>query len=119
MDDANPAQIKNILEKLHVGYTGAMGTNAKMMAEQFRIPLDFTYGVIDKCILKALIGKDTLIITSGGMVEHSVSRIGAYGKESGAKIEVVKLLPAESSLDSDRHAIFGQKDSTKQIEMAQ
>ncbi len=107
VDDANPAQIEGILEKLHVDYVGAMGTNAKMMAEQFRIPLDFTYGVIDKCILKALIGKNSIIMTSGGMIEHSVHRICTYGKDSGAMIEVVKLHPAEGGLNSDRCVELG------------
>jgi len=100
VDGANPALIKGILEKLHVGNTGAMGTNAKALAEQARIPLDFTYGVIDKCILKALIGKDSLIMTSGGMIEHSVHRVSTYGKDSGAMIEVVKLHPVEEGLNS-------------------
>ena len=31
-----------------------MGTRAKHYAENSHIHLDFTYGVIDKCILKAL-----------------------------------------------------------------
>jgi cobalt/nickel transport system ATP-binding protein len=97
VDGADGARIWNILEKLHVSYTGAMGTNAKMMAEHARIPLDFTYGVIDKCILKALIGKNSLIITSGGMVDHSLRRIQAYGEESGAKIEAIRLDPPEKS----------------------
>ncbi len=100
VDGANPAQIKGILEKLHVGNTGAMGTNAKALAEQARIPLDFTYGVIDKCILKALIGEGSLIMTSGGMIEHSVHRISTYGIDSGAMIEVVKLHPVEEGLNS-------------------
>jgi len=43
-----------------------MGTNAKALAKQAGIILDFTYGVIDKCILKSLSGKDSLIMTSGG-----------------------------------------------------
>jgi len=68
-----------------------MGTNAKALAKQAGIILDFTYGVIDKCILKSLSGKDSLIMTSGGMVDHSVKRIQTYCEESGAKIEVVKL----------------------------
>ena len=112
--------IKVILEKAHVSYTGAMGTNAKIMAEHARIPLDFTYGVIDKCILKALTGKASLIMTSGGMVDHSVKRIRAYCEESGAKIEAVKLSSlAESSVSSDRREISSQKDSTKPVEVAQ
>ena len=112
--------IKGILEKSRVSYTGAMGTNAKIMAEQARIPLDFTYGVIDKCILKALTGKNSLIMTSGGMVDHSIKRIRVYCEESGAKIEAVKLSSlAESSVSSDRREISSQKDSTKPAEVAQ
>jgi len=119
VDDASPAQIKCILNKPHVSYTGAMGTNAKALAEQARIPLDFTYGVIDKCILKALTGKTSLIMTSGGMVDHSVKRIQAYCEESGAKIEVVNLSSlAESSVNSDKQVVLSQTDSTKPIEVA-
>ncbi len=120
VDKVGPEEIKSILDESHVSYTGAMGTNAKMLAEQVGIHLDFTYGVIDKCILKALTGKASLIMTSGGMVDHSVKRIRAYCEESGAKIEVVKLYsPAESSVNSDRRKILSQKDSTKPIEATQ
>jgi cobalt/nickel transport system ATP-binding protein len=120
VDEVSPEEIKGILNKLHVSYTGAMGTNAKVLAEQARIHLDFTYGVIDKLILKALIGKASLIMTSGGMVDHSVKRIRAYCEESGAKIEVVKLSSlVESSVNSASREILSQKDSTKPIEAAQ
>jgi len=122
VDKAGPEDVKRILEKSHVSYTGAMGTNAKMLAEQARIPLDFTYGVIDKCILKALTGKTSLILTSGGMVDHSVKRIQDYCKESGAniEIEVVRLSSIEESgANSDKQKILSQKDSTKPIEVAQ
>jgi cobalt/nickel transport system ATP-binding protein len=84
-------QIPEILEETGADYTGAMGTSAKVMAEQSSIPLDFTYGVIDKCILKALTGKSSLIMTSGGMVDHALQRIEAYGRESGAEIAAVKI----------------------------
>ena len=84
-------QIPQILEKTGVDYTGAMGTSAKVMAERSMIPLDFTYGVIDKCILKALTGKSSLIMTSGGMVDHALQRIEAYCRESGAEISAVKI----------------------------
>jgi len=49
--------------------------------------------VIDKCILKALIGKNTLIMTSGGMVEHTMKRIDDYCRESGAAIKAIRLQP--------------------------
>jgi cobalt/nickel transport system ATP-binding protein len=116
VDGADGAKIKNILEKSRVSYTGAMGTNAKVMAEHAGIPLDFTYGVIDKCILKALIGKNSLIMTSGGMVEHSLRRIQAYSEESGAKIEVIRLDPPEKS--SAGAGSMRQEGATKPAEVA-
>ncbi|MCK9442009.1 MAG: ATP-binding cassette domain-containing protein [Methanothrix sp.] len=91
VDGADPESIIDILEKSHLSYSGAMGPNAKVVAERSGIPLDFTYGVIDKCILKAIIGKSSLIMTSGRMMDRAMSRIRTYGKESGVEIEVIKL----------------------------
>ena len=68
-----------------------MGTRAKQCAENFQIRLDFTYGVIDKCILKALLGEDSLILTTESMVQRVNQRIEAYGKESGIHIQVSLL----------------------------
>ena len=70
---------------------GAMGTRAKQRAENERIQLDFTYGVIDKCILKALLGEDSLIMTTENMVDRVYRRIDAYVKESGIPV-VVKMM---------------------------
>ena len=70
---------------------GAMGTRAKQHAENSRIPLDFTYGVIDKCILKALLGENSLILTTESMVRRVSQRVDAYGKESGIIISVQPL----------------------------
>ncbi len=55
-----------------------MGTRAKQRAENERIRLDFTYGVIDKCILKALLGEDSLIMTTESMVNRVYQRVDAY-----------------------------------------
>jgi cobalt/nickel transport system ATP-binding protein len=70
---------------------GAMGTRAKQHAENSRIALDFTYGVIDKCILKALLGGDSLILTTESMVRRVSQRVDAYGQESGIIIPVQPL----------------------------
>jgi cobalt/nickel transport system ATP-binding protein len=72
---------------------GAMGTRAKQCASNEHIPLDFTYGVIDKCILKALLGEDTLILTTESMVERVYTRVDAYVTESGIHITVNPLAP--------------------------
>jgi cobalt/nickel transport system ATP-binding protein len=70
---------------------GAMGTRAKQGAAQEQIALEFTYGVIDKCILRALRGQDSLILTTAGMVSRVSVRVEAYCKESGNTISVVSL----------------------------
>jgi cobalt/nickel transport system ATP-binding protein len=92
VDEAGEEEVVTMLEGISVDFKGAMGTSAKVVAEKCGISIDFTYGVIDKCILKALIGKDTIIMTSGGMVDHTLQRIRDYGQESGTKIEAVRLL---------------------------
>jgi cobalt/nickel transport system ATP-binding protein len=74
---------------------GAMGTRAKQCAEQAQISLDFSYGVIDKCILRALRGEDTLIVTSSSMVARIHTRVTEYCLESGNTIRVDSLLPLE------------------------
>ncbi len=81
--------IKSLREK--VDYIGAMGTSAKIRAAREKINLDFTYGVIDKCILKALAGKSSLILTSEGMVNHTFTRIRDYGIEAGLYLEAKQI----------------------------
>ncbi|MCK9441284.1 MAG: ATP-binding cassette domain-containing protein [Methanothrix sp.] len=92
VDEVEGEEIRAMLDKIPAGFKGAMGTSAKVMAERCGITIDFTYGVIDKCILKALIGKNSIIMTSGGMVDHTLQRIKDYGQESGTKIEAIRLL---------------------------
>jgi cobalt/nickel transport system ATP-binding protein len=70
---------------------GAMGTRAKQRAAAEGLPLDFSYGVIDKCILKALNGRSSLILTVGGMVAQVERRVAGFREESGAAIEVQRL----------------------------
>ena len=77
------SQIRDLATPLGIG---AMGTRAKQYAEHAEIPLDFSYGVIDKCILRALRGDDAFIITSSGMVERIQMRINAYSLESSNAI---------------------------------
>lgn len=73
---------------------GAMGTRAKQCAAKEHLALEFTYGVIDKCILRALRGQDSLILTTNAMVNCVEARVEAYCKESGTTISVAPALPA-------------------------
>ncbi len=70
---------------------GAMGTRAKQCAGKEQLALEFTYGVIDKCILRALRGQDSLILTTSSMAGRVAVRVEAYCKESGNTISVVNL----------------------------
>ncbi len=90
-DELVPEKAVELVGKVGADYTGAMGTSAKLMVEKAEIPVDFTYGVIDKCILKALTGKSCLVLTSQGMLGHVQKRIEAYSEESGAQINSVDL----------------------------
>jgi len=85
------AEVREALAEARADYTGAMGSSAKILAQEVGIAPDFTYGVIDKCILKALAGKSSLILTSGGMVQHTQKRIGEYCRDAGVEISVVRL----------------------------
>jgi cobalt/nickel transport system ATP-binding protein len=79
---------------------GTMGTRAKQRALQEQLTVEFTYGVIDKCILRALRGQDSLILTTGSMAGRVVTRVDAYCKESGNTITVLSLGSSEQSPSS-------------------
>jgi cobalt/nickel transport system ATP-binding protein len=70
---------------------GAMGTRAKQQAKDHQIILDFTYGVIDKCILKALLGENSVILTTGTMVQRVFDRVENFSLENGVIIPVSML----------------------------
>jgi cobalt/nickel transport system ATP-binding protein len=91
VDKANQQDVSGWFALRQKVSVGAMGTRAKQHAETSRIKLDFTYGVIDKCILKTLLGEDTLIMTTDSMVKRVTQRVDAYCQESGIRIMVNHL----------------------------
>jgi cobalt/nickel transport system ATP-binding protein len=74
---------------------GAMGTRAKQHAADTNVPLDFTYGVIDKCILRAIIGESSLILTSTPMVRRVEQRVREFDTVSGIRIAVDEIIVDE------------------------
>ncbi len=72
---------------------GAMGTRAKEVAAGESITLEFTYGVIDKCILNSLLGEDSLILTTTAMVKRVFDRVEWFGREHGISIRVSGFPP--------------------------
>ncbi|MDO5846256.1 MAG: ABC transporter ATP-binding protein, partial [Methanocorpusculum sp.] len=73
------------------GHIGAMGTRAKKMCHIAGISPDYTYGVIDKCLLLAMTEENSLIFTCGGMIERVELRTRMFFDESGVKIDVVRV----------------------------
>ncbi len=79
---------------------GGMGTRAKQCASDMMIPLDFTYGVIDKCILKALLGEDSLILITGSMVQRVHERVDEFCRENRVTIRVSMLAPVSKTREN-------------------
>jgi cobalt/nickel transport system ATP-binding protein len=88
VDSSTPGLLAEWLAS-HQGVSiGAMGTRAKQHAADNHIALDFTYGVIDKCILRAIIGESSLILTSTGMVRRVEQRVLEFDMVSGIRVPV-------------------------------
>lgn len=81
--------LKSFLQRGTVEVVGGMGSFAKKTADDYGIHLTYTYGVIDKCLLKAISGKSSLIITAGGMIQRVHDRVDEFNHESGKKVEIV------------------------------
>ena len=111
IDEGCNIPLDTLVPKLKDMVVGAMGTRAKQRANEEDLALEFTYGVIDKCILRALRGQDSLILTIGSMVERIAIRVEAYCEESGNAINLVFIntaLPVLKGGVNDGEA--GQKD---------
>ena len=90
-DNTQPGSIGRIISDKNITAVGAMGSKAKLMAEIEEIEPDFTYGVIDKCLLKSINNKNSLIITSGGMIKRVHDRIFEFNRESMRNITIIDL----------------------------
>ncbi|MBN1432970.1 MAG: ATP-binding cassette domain-containing protein [Methanomicrobiaceae archaeon] len=88
-DRLGDESLKKYLEGDRIDFVGAMGSYAKKRAENDGVDLNFTYGVIDKCLLKAISGRNSLIITTGGMVKRVTDRVDEFRDESGKFVNVV------------------------------
>ncbi|WP_292367873.1 energy-coupling factor ABC transporter ATP-binding protein [Methanoregula sp. UBA64] len=91
MDTGDIASVLALIRDRPDLCVGAMGTRAKMCAAKESISLSFTYGVIDKCILRSLRGQDSLILTTNAMVGRVGTRVDAYCTESGTIIRVIPV----------------------------
>ncbi len=89
---ADLGMIQRILEDKEIRTIGAMGSRAKICARQWGVIPDYTYAVIDKCILHAMNGRRSLILTSGGMVPRVVERVQEFNSENNRSIQVITSL---------------------------
>jgi cobalt/nickel transport system ATP-binding protein len=94
------------------GTVGAMGTRAKQRAAEDHILLDFTYGVIDKSILRAMLGEDALILTTGSMARRVSDRVREFSLQSGLSIPVVPF-PARSGDENRQFTQDPENDGSK------
>jgi cobalt/nickel transport system ATP-binding protein len=99
VDSPYDISIKEWIESKENLAVGAMGTRAKFLASQEQLNPEFTYGVIDKCILRALRGLDSIILTSSGMAGRVVIRVNNYCMESGNTINVIPINNPNQSLN--------------------
>lgn len=80
-------ELTRLLDEIDL--VGVMGTRSRAFAEKHDISADIASNVIDRTILRALCGDEVLILTNGGMVEHTRRRIEDYGRQSGIEVEVI------------------------------
>ena len=73
-------------------HVGAMGTAAKALAEREAVRLEFTSGVIDRCLLKALLGEDSVILCSTAMLRHVRDRVTEFEARTGLSVRVLDPL---------------------------
>ena len=59
----------------------------------------------DKCILKALLGEDSLILTTESMVKRIYLRVDAYGLESGVNIPMHQLTNAPEAFNEKNGSV--------------
>jgi cobalt/nickel transport system ATP-binding protein len=89
-EHVSPEIVKDLLGSGRIAAVGAMGTKAKAFAGNENISLEFTYGVIDKCVLKAINKKNTLILSSGGMFDRVRTRVETFNQEYDQSIRIIE-----------------------------
>ena len=96
-DCIDEAALARICEEHAAAHIGAMGTRSKKFLHSAGVVPEYTYGVVDKCLLAAMIGEDAVIFTCGGMVERVDLRVSQFEAVSSTAIRVVKLYPITSN----------------------
>ena len=74
-DERVAERVKQLIDANERIKTGAMGTNAKLLAKHQEIAVDFGTDVINKSISYASRGYDVIVLASGNMAEHAGKKI--------------------------------------------
>ncbi|MGZ4952827.1 MAG: energy-coupling factor ABC transporter ATP-binding protein [Halobacteriota archaeon] len=74
-DERVAARAKKLIESNRGIKTGAMGTNAKLLAKRHAISLDFEVDVINTALSYASRGDNVILLASGNMAEHAGKKI--------------------------------------------
>lgn len=88
-DTVTDSGLVDFFKQNEVSSVSALGTGAKALAVENSIHLDFTYGVIDKSILKAMNACNSLIISSGGMIDRVHERVAGFNRDNGKNVSII------------------------------
>lgn len=95
VDLISGSHIQAILARTSCDTIGVMGSRAKICARQWGLIPDISYAVIDKCILQAMNGRTSLILTTGGMVTRVFERVTMFNQTNNRSIPVRSLIGDE------------------------
>jgi len=90
-DTMTTESCKSLLAEHPAWHTSAIETKSRMFCIMSGIMLEYTHGVIDKCLLSAMNGEDSLILTSGGMLGRVELRVETFAKESRTDVKVMRV----------------------------
>ena len=90
-DTMTAESCRSLLAEHPAWHTGAMETKSRKFCIMSRVMLEYTHGVVDKCLLSAMNGEDSLILTSGSMLERVESRVDMFAKESRTDVKVRRV----------------------------
>jgi len=94
-DTLKPRALQRFVTAHHITAIGAMGSRAKTRLKEELLYPDYTYAVIDRCILQAMNGKDALLLTTGGMLIRAQERIDEFNQENARHIKIITVIESE------------------------
>lgn len=97
VDQISGPAIQTNLARASYDTIGVMGSRAKICARQWGLTPDISYAVIDKCILQAMNGRTSLILTTGGMISRVFERVTVFNQTNNRSIPIQSLIQSENS----------------------